>query len=370
MYKKICIIYNFAQKYREGIFRLLEKEYDCDWFFGNNETDIKELDLSIFSRVVRIRNKHFIHSSLTYQVGVLPLLWKRQYDVYLVLGNVFCISTWLLAFLKRIFFPNKRIYFWSHGWYGKESQVRRLLKKIFFGLADGIFLYGNYAKELMLKEGFNGEKLFVVHNSLMYESQLLLRNSLTPSSLYQDHFKNNYFNIIFIGRLTTVKKLNLLIDALFILKQRGYYYNLTLIGDGCEKQQLQQQVKSYNLANNIWFYGACYDEIKNAALIYNADLCVSPGNVGLTAMHSMVFGTPVITHNDFKWQMPEFEAIEPGKTGDFFMEGDVHSLAETIQLWFKNNAYKREIIREACYKEIDTEWNPQFQLEVFKKHMV
>lgn len=83
------------------------------------------------------------------------------------------------------------------------------------------------------------------------------------------------------------------------------------------KQQLQQQVKSYNLANNIWFYGACYDEIKNAALIYNADLCVSPGNVGLTAMHSMVFGTPVITHNDFKWQMPEFEAIEPGKTGDF-----------------------------------------------------
>lgn len=55
----------------------------------------------------------------------------------------------------------------------------------------------------------------------------------------------------------------------------------------------------------------------NAEFIYNADLCVSPGNVGLTAMHSLVFGCPVITHNCFEWQMPEFEAIQPGITGDF-----------------------------------------------------
>ena len=38
MKKRVCIIYNFAQQYREGIFRLLDKEFDCDWFFGNNIT--------------------------------------------------------------------------------------------------------------------------------------------------------------------------------------------------------------------------------------------------------------------------------------------------------------------------------------------
>lgn len=68
---------------------------------------------------------------------------------------------------------------------------------------------------------------------------------------------------------------------------------------------------------NVWFYGSCYDEQTNAELIYNADMCVAPGNVGLTAIHAMTFGCPVITHSDFKWQMPEFEAIHPGKTGDF-----------------------------------------------------
>lgn len=58
----------------------------------------------------------------------------------------------------------------------------------------------------------------------------------------------------------------------------------------------------------------------NAELIYNADLCVAPGNIGLTAMHAMMFGCPCISHNDFSWQMPEFEAIVPYKTGNFLKE--------------------------------------------------
>ena len=60
--------------------------------------------------------------------------------------------------------------------------------------------------------------------------------------------------------------------------------------------------------------GECYSEETNAKLIYNADLCVAPGNIGLTAIHVMMFGCPAITHNDFKWQMPEFEAIKSMET--------------------------------------------------------
>ena len=58
-------------------------------------------------------------------------------------------------------------------------------------------------------------------------------------------------------------------------------------------------MENLNLQDQIWFYGACYDESKLGELIFNADLCVSPGNVGLTAVHSMGYGTPVITHNNF-----------------------------------------------------------------------
>ena len=40
-----------------------------------------------------------------------------------------------------------------------------------------------------------------------------------------------------------------------------------------------------------------------------SDLTVSPGNIGLTAIHSLSYGTPVCSHSNFNNQMPESEAI-------------------------------------------------------------
>ena len=128
-------------------------------------------------------------------------------------------------------------------------------------------------------------------------------------------------------------------------------------------------MKEFYLEQQVWFYGPCYDEVELSSLIYNADLCVAPGNIGLTAMHSMVFGTPCITHNDFKWQMPEFEAIKLYKTGCFFNRDDVEDLAERIDEWFRVNGKDRNMVRKSCMEEIDDEWNPYFQIEVLKKNL-
>ena len=124
-----------------------------------------------------------------------------------------------------------------------------------------------------------------------------------------------------------------------------------------------------DLNDQVWFYGASYDEKTNAELIYNADLCVSPGNVGLTAMHALIFGCPVITHNYFEWQMPEYEAIHAGNTGDFFKMDDIADLIATISKWFAVKSDKREEVRKACFKEIDTNWNPYYQMDIIKKNI-
>ena len=367
--KKLCLIYNFAPRYREGIFRLIDGEYDCDWYFGNNDTDIKGLDLSKLKHAELLQNKVVGKAPWYFQRGALRLVRKKKYATYFVLGDVHCLSTWLIALAIRCFYPCKRIYFWSHGWYGKEGVVKRCLKKIFFKLADGTFLYGNYAKGLMEKEGFRGDKLFVIHNSLDYDKQLALRKCLTSSDVYQRHFGNGGKNLIFIGRLTAVKRLDLLVKALKLLKDSGEECNLTLVGDGVQKADLVALVKQNGLENSVWFYGACYDEKINAELIYNADLCVAPGNVGLTAMHVMVFGTPVATHNNFPYQMPEFEAVREGKTGTFFRYNDVESIAHCIADWFVSHQ-DREHIRQNCYREIDNQWTPQYQIKVLRRNLI
>lgn len=233
-------------------------------------------------------------------------------------------------------------------------------------LAHGLFLYGNYAKEQLVSKGFKSENLHVLHNSLSYDVQLTLRNSINESSVYKEHFNNDNPVIVFIGRLTPIKQLDMLLKAISKLTKAGKKFNLALIGNGSMRQSLEQSAKELEMIDKVWFYGACYDEKVNAELVYHADLCVSPGNVGLTAIHSMMFGTPVITHNNFAYQMPEFEAIRRSETGDFFEQGSIDSLALSIENWFVNKSGKRLEVRNACFKEIDEQWNPYFQMKVFK----
>ena len=130
---------------------------------------------------------------------------------------------------------------------------------------------------------------------------------------------------------------------------------------------LEEMVELNGLKDAVWFYGACYDEKTNAELIYNADVCVSPGNVGLTAMHCLMFGCPVITHNNFAMQMPEFESINNGVTGSFFNENDIDSLAGAIRNWFVAKGNQRGEVRIACYKEIDDNWTPDFEMNVLEQ---
>lgn len=364
----LCVLYNFAQAYREGIFKEIDSCWKTDWFFGENKTDILGLDLNKLSNSTILKTYH-LYKNWYWQKGAVKLCNKREYTSFLILGEPYCLSTWFLAVMTRLFYPRKHLYFWSHGWYGKESKVVKHVKKIFFKLAHGIFLYGNYAKELMINEGFDPKRLYVIHNSLDYKKQVNIRKTLKLSDIYKNYFRNEHPVIIFIGRLTPVKHLDLLIYAIKKLKEAGKPVNLVLVGDGTMYNKLVKLVSILDLNNLIWFYGACYDEIRNAELIYNADLCVAPGNVGLTAIHSMVFGTPVISHNDFKWQMPEFEAIKPDITGDFFKKDNVDSLANTISNWFERNK-KRDLVRKNCFEEIDSLWTPDYQLNVLKNNLI
>ena len=101
---KLCIIYNFTQKYREGIFSLIEKSYDCHWVFGQNSTDIEGLTQDFLSDVEYVDNVRLGHSAY-YQRNVVRLL--SRYDTFLMLGELKCISTWIMLIARRCFFRNK-----------------------------------------------------------------------------------------------------------------------------------------------------------------------------------------------------------------------------------------------------------------------
>ena len=360
--KKLCLISNTASHYRTPIYKLIDQTFDTRFFFSEPFENIKLKDYRELSNTVtELKTWHW--HNFSFQHGAVALL-KHDFDYFITLGDVRSLSTWV--FLIRAKLHNKKVYVWTHGWYGKESKVEILIKKLFYKLPKGVLLYGNYAKQLMIEQGINPKKLYVVHNSLDYSRQLKLREELKPSDIYHNHFKNNLQTIIIICRLNARKHIEKLIDALALLKKQERMYNLVIVGDGPELEKLRKLTKDNDLDKQVWFYGACYDERENAELIFNADVCVTPGDVGLTAIHAMMFGIPVITHDYFPSQGPEFETIHDGVTGCFYKSGSVESLATSIYTWFSSHQNDRKQVRLACYNEIDTQWTPDFQIEVIK----
>jgi len=358
---------NFAAHYRGPVYVKMAKELGCDFCFGDDiGSDIKKLDYALIPTKVREVHNVRLGHGFTWQKGIIRLL-REDYDRLIFVGETRCLSTWVALILGR-FYRNKKTYMWTHGWYGKETLFEKLVKKLFLRLpTGGVFLYGNYARELMIKEGFNPDHLFVIHNSLNHEKQLEIRKGLFARSIYKDHFGNDNSNLFFVGRLTGGKKLDMILRSMALMRDRGVICNMTFIGDGVERESLVALTKELGLEKHVWFYGACYDEKLLGEMIYNADLCIAPGNIGLTAMHTLVFGTPALTHNDYPHQMPEFEAIREGETGAFFESGSVESMSGAIERWFMENCGKREEVRRACMREVDVNWTPEYQIEVLKK---
>lgn len=364
---------NIAPHYRQRLWELMAEDEDMEveFHFGKpSENGIKEIDfegdiwLKCKNRLHRLKNVR-LFNRIVWQRGVINKAITANIRKAILLGDMNILSTWIAGLLLRV--KGAEVYFWGHGFIGGESFLKKYFRIFFYTIAHEHFIYGHRAKNLMINYGFEPENIHVVYNSLDYDKHKYLREEVLGDHSAMKFFKNPELpTLVFIGRLTEVKKLGLLIKAVSKLNSGDYEFNLLIIGDGEEKENLMKMASSQLINGRFHFYGACYDEKKIGEMLANTDLCVSPGNVGLTAIHSLSFGTPVCTHNNFTHQMPECEVIETGVTGFFFEEDDVDDLSKQITIWFKESK-PREEIRKKCYQIIDKKYNPYNQLNIFKK---
>jgi glycosyltransferase involved in cell wall biosynthesis len=368
---KLCFVLNFAPHYRKEIYLLIEKELKATFYFADDTLakNLKKIDYGVFqNKPIELKFVR-LFKNFNWIKGMAQLPLSNSYNKFVVTGEPFCLSSWLMLFVAR--FKKKQVYAWTHGMHGNEVGVKKLFKILYFKLFSGIFLYGDYARKLMIGHGFAPEKMNTIFNSLHYSIQLNLRKELSLEINFAQYFKKDLPVIIFIGRLRPQKKIPLLFEALnYSIRQFGVPFNIFLIGDGSEHDFLKQIVNKLSICDYVFFYGECYDEVVIANFIYNADLCVSPGEIGLTAVHTLGYGTPVITHNNFSDQMPEFEAIIDGLNGSFFDQNDSSSLATVINDWLNNHPKKSNDLSQECFKVIDERYNPFYQINIFKRVLV
>lgn len=357
-------MFSFGPHYRNAIFSMMDRDLNYDFYFGNyHPSSIKLIDTSNYTNYQNDLKNLFFYN-IYWQRGAIRNVFK-PYENYIMTGELSGATTWIVMILAKI--SGKKVYLWSHGWYGRDGRFKSFVRKMFFSLSYKVLLYGDYAKELMMDHGFSEDKLIGIYNSLDYDTQKKVRDKLIYTDLFSEKFGNDYPVLVYVGRIQKWKRLDLLIDAIIELNKESFYVNLVIIGAESEDTGIYNYIKKNNLSDQIWLYGETYNEEEIGSLIYNSNICVSPGNVGLTAIHSLMYGTPVFTHGDFRYQGPEVEAVTDKVNGRFFKRDDFHDLALKIREWLDEHPENNVTLKEKCYKIIDERYNPYYQIEVLRK---
>ncbi|PRY88364.1 glycosyltransferase [Mongoliibacter ruber] len=364
MVKKLCCIFNIASHYREPIYKKIDDQFDCDFFIGDNvKTPLKKMSYQSLQGFKKTLINKYIWN-FYWQKGI-ESTFSSKYSDYIITGDPFCISNWILLIYCNL--TKKKTFLWSHGWYGNESFLKIIIKKIFFNLGSKVLLYGNYAKELMLKQGFKEKDLVTIYNSLDFDYQNDIYLNLKKSTENFSLFNNDFPTVIYVGRIQKVKKIDFLFKSVKELEKHDIKCNVLLVGKIVDDFKLSQIVDELDLKSRVIFYGPCFDEEKLASLFYNSHVCVSPGNVGLTAIHSLTYGTPVITHNNFVNQMPEFEIITEGFTGSFFEEDNIQNLAFIISKYLNVSLEEKLSLSDNRRRIIEEYYNCNFQINELLK---
>ncbi len=371
--EKILFITNFFPSYRKSIWEKLlnNKKSDVIFYFDpiqNEGIQVEELFFSESNKVdsfKEVKNFYFF-GRVIWQSRIVRECLSGSFNQAIFLGDMNILSTWISLFICRL--RRKKTILWTHGFYGNENYIKRQLRILFYSIGNKYLLYEQRGKKLMIRAGFDSNKIFVIYNSLDYELQKEYFENYQKNNTKREFtfFKNSKLKtILFLGRLTSVKKIDLLIKSLNKLNSKRVNFNLLIIGEGSKKSSLKKIAKEGLEKGWIYFYGKTYKESELSKLIYSSDLMVSPGNTGLNAVHALSYGTPVGTHNNFHKQMPEAAIIEDQKTGFFFNENDSDDLSLNIDLWFSK--FDINLTQAERRRIIDEKYNPEYQIKVIQK---
>lgn len=235
----------------------------------------------------------------------------------------------------------------EHTFYFYYSKIVRTFR---------IFLYRKASVVVVLNTG--DYKCFERH--LHNVKQIPNMNYFKPINL-QSSLNNKI--VISAGRLNYYKGFDLLIEAMSVVVAKHEDWVLHIYGQGTYKKQLEEQIRSLRLENNVILKGNS-DDLTKAYL--DSSIYVLPSRFegfGLVLIEAASFGLPIIS-----FDCPSGPSdILKGDLGILVPNGDVTQLAESIIQMIENPqlrmAYARkgkEIVEKYDESRIYPLWDELF----------
>jgi glycosyltransferase involved in cell wall biosynthesis len=187
-----------------------------------------------------------------------------------------------------------------------------------------------FLKYKMWKAGWNEDSITVLNNPAP---------KFDPKPIGQ--------NLLYFGRLTEEKGVDILIEALKLTDEK-----LDIVGTGPEEKKLKALSQKLKLEERIIFHGVKQGiELDN--FINNAQAVILPSiwneNMPLVILESLAKGKIVIASKTGGTT----ELIEDGKTGYLFSPGDIATLANKIKDLKKMGAEEKEMMLNNIKEKIE-----------------
>jgi glycosyltransferase involved in cell wall biosynthesis len=240
--------------------------------------------------------------------------------------------------LCRIHYPLR----WLIGTFHVELELWRV--RIMFTLSDAHVNYVEEAKDLLGSYGVPPEKIFITYNSPDTDRMMDVYKTLLTKGV-----EKHPHRLIHVGRLAEWKRVDLLLRALVLVKERFSDADLLVLGDGPKLDEWTKLSQELGLQASVYFSGGVYQPELLGAYLMSSAIYVLAGMGGLSINEAMCFGLPVICS---VCDGTEKKIVMEGRNGTYFKEGDYSSLADRIiwlfeqpELMMQMGAQSLDIIR-------------------------
>lgn len=205
----------------------------------------------------------------------------------------------------------------------ERSFLRNFLDRITIRLADAVVSNTEAGKDILVeREKVSPQKIKVIPNGIT--PNLYMKRNIGLEKLKKDGQDTKVIG--FIGGLTRQKGVNYLLEAAKFIKTQGKNFSVVVIGDGPEKQNLENYTGKLDIKNIVRFWGYKEDAAKYIKLF---DVLVLPSireGMPNVILEAMVCGVPVVATK--VGGVPEI--VEDGKSGFFVEPRNPKDLAEKI----------------------------------------
>lgn len=343
----VHVVQPVVPQYRVDFFERLKTALDdrlyiyCSSSWPNSPKSVN-LEIDKFHSKLNVssfKDKVFFQS-------VLPILKNiRSNDVVIISGNPRIISNYLIiVYCKAV---GAKLVWWGHGWTAGSRGNRSKLRQKIMNLADAILLYTDSEKVEYKKNSYVNRPLFALNNGLNLDE--------IDSYFEQDWDRFSSINnvAVYCGRLTKKSNILLLLEA---VKNSQQIKKLIIVGDGELFDACEKYISDNEMKDSIDMMGAIYEPRQLADIFALASVFVFPGTIGLSVIHSMAHGLPVILHGSRYNHGPENVAAN-GKNALFFIENNSNSLCENIDKYFLlDNKTKLQLAKNAR-KTVEEDFN-------------